>query len=200
MYWGFFPPLLLYYRACIKRPVLSEKFRRFNFYHIAPLNQLVTFLVFILYLPFWVVVLFVSFVLFVCVVGFFLALFFPESIVKYKGDDVDPGTTKSRCLWVACSSVPWCCAGLISEDTKGCSDLAKTAATTSCNYVYERSNEDFEGLPCACGHASSSIAQNHWWHRSHTWFFLLIWDWPSQAALGAVRVKYSNDIWLLSPW
>lgn len=93
----------------------------------------------------------------VFVACFFLFFFF--SLVSYKGA-ANTGTTKSRCLWVTCSSVPWSRAGLISEseDPEGCSDLIKTAATTSCNYVVdEKCHEDFEGLPCTCGHIASSL-------------------------------------------
>lgn len=82
----------------------------------------------------------------------------------------------TKCPWVTCSSVPWCCTGLISdfsENPKGFSDLIKTAATTSSNYVSERYNEEFEGLFCAYGHAASSIAQNYWWHRALICSYLL---------------------------
>lgn len=56
------------------------------------------------------------------------------------------------------------------------SGITKTASSSSCHYVDEKSNKDFQGLLCTCTHPASSIVQHHWWHRSLLCWPLSWWD------------------------
>lgn len=73
------------------------------------------------------------------------------------------------------------------------SGITKTASSSSCHYVDEKSNKDFQGLLCTCTHPTSSIVQCHWWHRS----LLLI---PFMMGTTSPEVMVQGiDIQLLSP-